>query len=149
MQTVFKFWVFGSSLEGLPRAQNRHPEGADSSSDLLEKLNNKLIKKAMSRKRRLIRFSQPFVNFWGFGCRFFGCILKVFFFFQNVLKTCNCRQNLLFRSRNDPKTWSIRQILRSRQRGAEQHGEAGEPNLTNVCRNRGRRVRGQREKINA
>ena len=75
----------------------------------------------------------------------FGCILKVLFW-QNVLKTCNCRQNLLFRSRNDPKTWSIRQILRSRQRGAEQHGEAGEPDLTNVCRNRGRRVRGQRGK---
>ena len=36
LETVVKFWVFGSSLEGLPRAQNRHPEDADSSSDLLE-----------------------------------------------------------------------------------------------------------------
>ena len=26
---VVKFWVFGSSLEGLPRAQNQHPEDAD------------------------------------------------------------------------------------------------------------------------
>ena len=29
-----------------------------------------LIKKAMSRKRRLIGFRETFVNFWGFGCRF-------------------------------------------------------------------------------
>ena len=34
--TVVKFWVLGSSLEGLPGAQKRHPESADSSGDLLK-----------------------------------------------------------------------------------------------------------------
>ena len=62
--TAVKFWVFGSSLEGLPRAQNQHPEDADSSPDLLENLSNKLSKKAMLRNRRLIKFCETLVKFW-------------------------------------------------------------------------------------
>ena len=34
--TVVKFWVFGSSLEGLRGGQKQHPESADSRGDLLK-----------------------------------------------------------------------------------------------------------------
>ena len=34
--TVVKFWVLGSSLEGLRGTQKQHPESADSRGDLLK-----------------------------------------------------------------------------------------------------------------
>ena len=78
-ETVVKFWVFVSSLEGLPRAQKQHIEIADSRGDLLRNSMKQFIKKARLRKHGLIRFCETFVKFEGFGCRFLVACSRPFF----------------------------------------------------------------------
>ena len=62
----------------LPMGQKQHPQIADPSGDLLKIVVQKSLKKGRPGKSLLIRFPQTFVNFGGFGCRYWEPFWKLF-----------------------------------------------------------------------